>query len=54
MIRLLLADDEELIRTAVAALLSLAPDLEVVTTSGTGTTSRPSVLSATSTSCHAG
>lgn len=30
MIRVLLADDEELIRTAVAALLGLEPDLEVV------------------------
>jgi two-component system response regulator DesR len=30
MIRLLLADDENLIRTALAALLSLEPDLEVV------------------------
>ena len=29
-IRVLLADDEELIRTAVAALLGLEPDLEVV------------------------
>ncbi|ONI86373.1 DNA-binding response regulator [Actinosynnema sp. ALI-1.44] len=30
MIRVLLADDEELIRTALAALLGLEPDLEVV------------------------
>lgn len=30
MIRVLLADDEELIRTALAALISLEPDLDVV------------------------
>ena len=36
MIRVLLADDEELIRTAVAALLGLEPDLEVVAQAGDG------------------
>jgi two-component system response regulator DesR len=35
-IRVLLADDEELIRTAVAALLGLEPDLEVVAQAGDG------------------
>jgi two-component system, NarL family, response regulator DesR len=35
-IRLLLADDEELIRTALAALLGLEPDLEVVAQAGDG------------------
>jgi two-component system, NarL family, response regulator DesR len=36
MIRLLLADDQELIRTALAALLSLQEDFEVVATVGRG------------------
>jgi two-component system, NarL family, response regulator DesR len=36
MIRLLLADDQELIRTALAALLELQPDFEVVVAVGRG------------------
>ncbi len=36
MIRVLLADDEELIRVAVAALLGLEPDLEVVAQAADG------------------
>lgn len=36
MIRLLLADDQELIRTALATLLALAPDFEVVAEVGRG------------------
>ncbi|KAB2350885.1 response regulator transcription factor [Actinomadura rudentiformis] len=36
MIKVLLADDEELIRTALAALLGLEPDLEVVAQAGDG------------------
>ncbi|HEU5033037.1 MAG TPA: response regulator transcription factor [Spirillospora sp.] len=36
MIRILLADDEHLIRGAVAALLGLEPDLEVVAEAGRG------------------
>ncbi|GAA0799266.1 response regulator transcription factor [Spirilliplanes yamanashiensis] len=36
MIRVLLADDEELIRVAVAALLDLEPDLEVVAQAADG------------------
>ncbi len=36
MIRLVLADDEALIRDAVAALLALEPDLEVVAVAGSG------------------
>ncbi|MCP2246078.1 response regulator transcription factor [Lentzea aerocolonigenes] len=36
MIRVLLADDEELIRDALAALLDLEPDLEVVARAGDG------------------
>ncbi|MEU4834313.1 response regulator transcription factor [Streptosporangium sp. NPDC023615] len=36
MIRVLLADDEELIRTALAALVSLEVDLEVVAQAGDG------------------
>jgi two-component system, NarL family, response regulator DesR len=36
MIRVLLADDEDLIRTAVAALLELEPDLEVVAQAADG------------------
>ncbi|MFE2753185.1 DNA-binding response regulator [Actinosynnema sp. NPDC059335] len=36
MIRVLLADDEELIRVAVAALLGLEPDIEVVAQAGDG------------------
>jgi two-component system response regulator DesR len=35
-IKILLADDEELIRTAIAALLDLEPDLEVVAQAGDG------------------
>ena len=35
-IRVLLADDEELIRTAIAALLALEPDLDVVAQAGDG------------------
>ena len=35
-IRVLLADDEELIRTALAALLALEPDLDVVAHAGDG------------------
>ncbi|SDS39137.1 two component transcriptional regulator, LuxR family [Actinopolymorpha singaporensis] len=38
MIRVLLADDEELIRTALAALLDLEPDLEVVAQAADGAT----------------
>jgi len=37
MIRLLLADDQELVRTALAALLTLEEDFEVVATVGRGT-----------------
>jgi DNA-binding NarL/FixJ family response regulator len=36
MIRVLLADDEELIRVAIAALLGLEPDLEVVAQAADG------------------
>ena len=36
MIRLLLADDQELVRTALAALLTLEEDFEVVATVGRG------------------
>ncbi|GAA1310097.1 response regulator [Pseudonocardia xinjiangensis] len=36
MIRVLLADDEDLIRGAVAALLALEPDIEVVAQAGDG------------------
>lgn len=36
MIRVLLADDEDLIRGAVAALLDLEPDIEVVAQAGDG------------------
>ncbi|MGB0096502.1 MAG: response regulator, partial [Solirubrobacteraceae bacterium] len=36
MIRLLLADDQELIRSAFAALLALHPDFEVVASVGRG------------------
>lgn len=36
MIRLLLADDQELFRTALAALLALQPDFEVVASVGRG------------------
>ncbi len=36
MVRLLLADDQELIRSALAALLALEPDFEVVATVGRG------------------
>ncbi len=36
MIRLILADDEELIRGALVALLNLEPDIEVVASAGNG------------------
>lgn len=44
MIRLLLADDQALVRGALAALLSLEPDLEVVAEVGTGDAVLPAVL----------
>ena len=37
MIRVLIADDEDMIRTALAALLRLEPDLDVVAECGSGT-----------------
>ncbi|WGL50681.1 response regulator transcription factor [Nocardioides sp. BP30] len=43
-IRLLLADDQALVRGALSALLSLEPDLEVVAEVGTGTEVVPAVL----------
>ena len=43
-IRLLLADDQALVRGALAALLSLEPDLEVVVEVGTGDAVLPAVL----------
>ncbi|MCM0676584.1 response regulator transcription factor [Micromonospora phytophila] len=44
MIRVLLADDEELIRTALAALLDLEPDLEVVAQAADGPTAVTAAL----------
>ncbi|WP_122818910.1 response regulator transcription factor [Nocardioides pantholopis] len=44
MIRLLLADDQALVRGALAALLSLEPDLEVVAEVGSGDAVLPAVL----------
>ncbi|MEN3609323.1 response regulator transcription factor [Plantactinospora sp. ZYX-F-223] len=44
MIRALLADDEELIRVAVAALLELEPDIEVVAQAGDGRTAVQAAL----------
>ncbi|MDH2416086.1 response regulator transcription factor [Nocardioides sp. CER19] len=43
-IRLLLADDQALVRGALAALLSLEPDLEVVAEVGSGDEVLPAVL----------
>lgn len=43
-IRLLLADDQALVRGALAALLGLEPDLEVVAEVGSGTDLLPAVL----------
>ncbi|MBI1378576.1 MAG: response regulator [Frankiales bacterium] len=44
MIRVLLADDQHLVRGALAALLSLEPDLEVVSEQGRGDTVLEAVL----------
>jgi len=44
MIRLLIADDQALVRGALAALLDLEPDLEVVAEVGTGDEVLPAVL----------
>ena len=44
MIRLLLADDQALVRGALAALLGLEPDLEVVAQVGSGDAVLPAVL----------
>jgi two-component system, NarL family, response regulator DesR len=44
MIRVLLADDEELIRTALAALLALEPDIDVVAQAGDGRAAVDAVL----------
>jgi two-component system, NarL family, response regulator DesR len=44
MIRLLLADDQALVRGALTALLNLEPDLEVVSEVGTGDAVVPAVL----------
>ena len=44
MIRLLLADDQALVRGALTALLTLEPDLEVVSEVGTGDAVVPAVL----------
>ena len=44
MIRLLLADDQALVRGALSALLSLEPDLEVVAEVGSGDAVVPAVL----------
>lgn len=44
MIRLLLADDQALVRGALAALLGLEPDLEVVAQVGSGTEVVPAAL----------
>ncbi|MFE0155969.1 DNA-binding response regulator [Nonomuraea sp. NPDC059007] len=45
MIKVLLADDEELIRTALAALLGLEPDLEVVAQAADGRAAVQAALS---------
>lgn len=44
MIRILLADDQALVRGALAALLSLEPDIEVVAEVGSGADVLPAVL----------
>ncbi|WP_374101959.1 response regulator transcription factor, partial [Micromonospora sp. H61] len=44
MIRVLLADDEDLIRVAVAALLALEPDIEVVAHAADGPTAVTAAL----------
>ena len=44
MIRVLLADDEDLIRAAVAALLGLEPDIEVVAHAADGKTAVTAAL----------
>ncbi|WP_157406339.1 response regulator transcription factor, partial [Actinomadura chibensis] len=44
MIRVLLADDEDLIRSALAALISLEPDLEVVAEAPDGRTAVDAAL----------
>ncbi|MFK4728478.1 response regulator transcription factor [Agromyces mediolanus] len=46
MIRLLVADDEHLIRGALVALLELEPDIEVVATADTGTAAVEQALAA--------
>ena len=44
MIRLVLADDQALVRGAIAALLGLEPDLEVVAEVGSGDAAVEAVL----------
>jgi two-component system, NarL family, response regulator DesR len=46
MIRVLLAEDQELVRGALAALLSLEPDIEVVSQVGRGSDVLPAALEA--------